>query len=656
MPKEGVLRIGSMQFRADTSVSTFDEESRSVDVTFATDTPVSRRDWDGERYEEVLSMSPKSIRMDRFKTGASLLDSHRSVGIGSVLGVTSNPRIEDGKAIVTVRFANTEEGNKAMGMVKDGILRNVSVGYNIHAVEKRNAETGKATRFTATDWEPMEVSLVPIPADSNANIRSNENEVQEVPIINFTRSIQNAHTMTPEEIEVKRLADEATANLNAEKIRKDAIALERTRVSEISTAVRAAKLDETFKDKLISDGTELDKARAAIIEELGKKSTTENTGHRIQVGTDTVEKRASGIEEAIFVRANPDVATKEQKESFMKSEFRGMSLIDMARKCIEENGGNTTGLTKEEIAKRAFGADSTRTSGGANSISDYPVILGNLMNRTLRQMYELQPRTFQEFSRQSSFKDFRPVYRVQLGDVGTFQTVLEGGEYQRTTMSEYKESYAPTKSGIIMPLTWEAMVQDDLDAFSRIPMSIAQKAAQLQSDLVYAILTGNPNMADGNALFSSAHSNVAAANAAIGVQSLSDTRKLLRKQKSPGNNFLNIEPKYLLVAPELEQQADQYTSSNFSPLQSSTINPSYNTRLTPIIENRLSALNNGLSWFMMASPGSIDTIEYSFLEGNGELFTEQRLGFDVDGLELKARMVFGCKAIDWRGMAKNIGA
>ena len=52
----------------------------------------------------------------------------------------------------------------------------------------------------------------------------------------------------------------------------------------------------------------------------------------------------------------------------------------------------------------------------------------------------------------------------------------------------------------------------------------------------------------------------------------------------------------------------------------------------------------------------VDTVEYAYLEGEQGLFTERREGFEVDGVEIKARHVFGAKAIDWRGMYKNAGA
>ena len=64
----------------------------------------------------------------------------------------------------------------------------------------------------------------------------------------------------------------------------------------------------------------------------------------------------------------------------------------------------------------------------------------------------------------------------------------------------------------------------------------------------------------------------------------------------------------------------------------------------------------GNSWHLAATPTLVDTIEYAYLEGEEGLFTETRQGFEVDGLQIKARHVFAAKAIDWRGLYKNAGA
>jgi hypothetical protein len=125
----------------------------------------------------------------------------------------------------------------------------------------------------------------------------------------------------------------------------------------------------------------------------------------------------------------------------------------------------------------------------------------------------------------------------------------------------------------------------------------------------------------------------------------------MRNQKGiDGKDFLNLSPEYLITGPANEQLALQYTSTQFTANVAGSVNV-WAGLTKPIIEPRIT----GNAWYFAASPNAIDTVEYSFLEGEGELFTTQREGFEVDGVEIKARMVFGAKAIDFRGLGKNPG-
>ena len=82
--------------------------------------------------------------------------------------------------------------------------------------------------------------------------------------------------------------------------------------------------------------------------------------------------------------------------------------------------------------------------------------------------------------------------------------------------------------------------------------------------------------------------------------------------------------------------------------------PSWIQSLVKIVEGRLDAVANGTTnWFLSCDPSQMDTIEYCYLEGQQGIFIETRQGFDVDGVEIKARLDFAAAAIDYRGLAKN---
>jgi HK97 family phage prohead protease len=149
------------------------EASRTIEATFSSGAPVKRDTWlDGE-YTEVLSMDPKAIRLDRMNRGAAFLDSHDYCGgtramLGTV--VPNTVRVEGGKLVGQVKFSKSEEGERAFQDAKDGILRNLSVGYLVHKYEIDDTTT-PPTR-TVTDWEPHEISAVAIPADPKSQFRS----------------------------------------------------------------------------------------------------------------------------------------------------------------------------------------------------------------------------------------------------------------------------------------------------------------------------------------------------------------------------------------------------------------------------------------------------------------------------------------------------
>jgi hypothetical protein len=233
-----------------------------------------------------------------------------------------------------------------------------------------------------------------------------------------------------------------------------------------------------------------------------------------------------------------------------------------------------------------------------------------------------------------------------------FDKIGEGGEYKYANFSDSAEKYSLSKYGKIIAITWEAIVNDDLSAFSRIPVMISEEAAALEGDLVYAALIGNPLMGDGVTLFHANHKNLAGSAGAISDVTLGAGRAAMRKQTGANGRVLNLAPEILIVGPDKEAEALKYTSSNFVAAKSVDINPAYNTSLNVVVDNRVS----GNQWYLASTPARVDTVEYSYLEGENGLFTTRREGFEVDGVEIKARHVFAAKAIDHRGVYKNSGA
>jgi hypothetical protein len=162
-------------------------------------------------------------------------------------------------------------------------------------------------------------------------------------------------------------------------------------------------------------------------------------------------------------------------------------------------------------------------------------------------------------------------------------------------------------------------------------------------------------MGDGVALFHATHANLSGTSDAIAIAPIGAGRAAMRVQKGvDGTTLLNIAPRYLIVPAAKETIADQFVSTNLLASQSSNVNP-FAGRLSVIAEPRLDAAS-AVSWYLAASPDQIDIIEYAYLEGEEGPIVESRVGWEVDGLEIKCREDFAAKAIDFRGLYKNPGA
>jgi hypothetical protein len=196
------------------------------------------------------------------------------------------------------------------------------------------------------------------------------------------------------------------------------------------------------------------------------------------------------------------------------------------------------------------------------------------------------------------------------------------------------------------------MVNDDLGMLARIPQSFGYAAAAMEGDVVYNLLLSNPPMSDGNPVFCAAHGNLATAGP-IDLPGMEAARLLMRTQTSPEGQPLNLTPSFLIVGPKQEVAALQLTASLVVPTTLGTAIPVALKSVEVVVDARITDLR----WYLAASPLAIDTVEYATLAGAGEgPQLEARDGFEIDGIELKAREDFAAAVTDWRGMVLNPGA
>lgn len=604
-------------------------EDRTATLTWYTGASVRRYDSRGA-YEMRFSMEPGAVRMGRLASGsAPLLNSHRDYTVDDVIGVITQAWIENGQGKAIVRFSRRADVDPIWQDVQDGILRNASMGVAIHAVQDVTPQGSATRQVLVTDWEPEEVSLVPIGADPGAGLK-----------------LQAGNS--PEEVDmaepiVDPAREDARSEVNLEAERQAAAAAERARIREIDRIAVATGLDEALVVQHIESGTSVEEFRRVALDELAKRSEAAPIRSATVVVTrDEADTRRAGMTAALLHRYDPAAFPLEND---LGRDWTGLTLLDLARECLELTGTRTRGMPRHEIARLAL------------STSDFPAILADAANKTLRRAYEAYPRTFLPFSRQRTASDFKAIHSVQLGEAPSLERVNEKGEFTYGSIAESKETYKLATYGRVVSITRQVIVNDDLGAFTRIPASFGVAAATLESDTVWGIITSNPPMSDGTPLFHANHNNlITGGSSALSLTALGAAMAAMAKQKGlDGKTTLNVQARYIVVPVALQLTAFQLVASNLAPAQSANVVPEYIRALTPIAEPRLDAASS-TAWYLMASPDQIDTIEYAYLEGQNGVYIETRQGFEVDGIEIKARLDFGAKAIDWRGLQKNAGA
>lgn len=171
---EKLIELPRMTRGVEVRASTFDEEKRTIEMVWTTGATVRRNSWIDGPYDESLVVSTKAIRLERLNAGAPLLNSHNGYDLEGVIGSVVSARIENGVGIATVKLSGEAEDAAIVNKIRDGIIRNISVGYRVHAIEKQERDDGSVPLWTITDWEPLELSAVPIPADAGAQFRAED--------------------------------------------------------------------------------------------------------------------------------------------------------------------------------------------------------------------------------------------------------------------------------------------------------------------------------------------------------------------------------------------------------------------------------------------------------------------------------------------------
>ncbi len=624
---------------------------------------------------EELEMSPNAVRMDALRSGqAPVLNTHRRGDARDVLGRVTAARLERGRGYATLQFSAAADVEAVWQRIADGTLRAVSVGYRVHRYEPRPDVATGETVHRAVDWEPFEISVVPVPVDRDAAVRAQGEQglpapaiepalPDEEPIMPETTPetpaapAPSAPPTPPQETSVTTTASApapeptraAAPDLDA--VRAEAQRAERERIAGIDAAIEAARAlvpadrIPPIRSAAVERGWSADQVRRALFDLLVTTAPKPSVPARPESGPghDDPAMLIDAMAEALAARSMPSY---QPQGNGRHAEFMGWRPSDMIGELLRARGERSVPRNPTLLAERAF-----------HTTSDFPLLLSAAANKMLLAAYAPAQPTYRQIFLRRDFRDFKPHRHLRVGDFPTLLPLLENGEIQAGTMSESQEIVLLQTFARRIRVTRPMLVNDDLGAFTDFAAAIGRRVADFENATAYGLLNSangdGPTLTTGNAAVfgtGAARANKAGAGSALDLGGLAAGRAAIMRQKTLDGLPIAIGSSMrLLVGPNQELAARQLTVS-VAATQTSNANV-FAGFVQPLVEPLIQ--NN--RWYLFSDPLSAPVYVYGYLNGaEGPQVTTGPVS-GVDGVEVSVIFDFGVGAIDWRGAWFNPG-
>ena len=627
MPGIETIKIRRPRVDAALAPETADTKERTVNAQFYSGATVRRYSWSrGGDYLLSFSMEPAHVRLESLNSGrAPLLESHSDWSTQGVLGVVEKGWIEDGAGKARVRFAKDDpDADRVWRKVSQGVLRNVSMGVTIHKLRETTKDSETVKSFEAVDWEPIEISVVPIGADPGAQMLAAQNAGEEIECeVERTGATAPLGEAMSEEIEAGQVA-----NSDAPEILK------------LASVMKDVPNASALAQDLIARGTGINEARRIFVDRMAEASAAygQTQSHHAAIARDAKDGMVQAMSEALASRYTG------QQPSERAREYTAASVAELARVLCQNAGVRVPWFGKERVIEMAM-----------HSTSDFPALVTETGNRMLLAAYVASQPAITRIARRSSAPDFRTKSALRLGGAPKLIKVPESGEVTHGNRAEARESYRLYSFARIFGITREALVNDDLGAFADFAQAYGVAAANLEAqelvDLLYGPAGFGPTMGDSVALFDSAHSNLNAAPAAISAATFSAGRLALRTARDlDGETVIECAPRYLIVPAALETTAETYLAT-IAAAEAANVNV-FAGRFELIVDPRLDG-KSATAWYLAADPAQAPVLEMAYLGDAQGPQVSSREGFEVLGLETRCVLDFGCGAVGHRGIWKG---
>lgn len=465
--------------------------------------------------------------------------------------------------------------------------------------------------------------------------------------------------------------------------KKEGTKIERTRIGGIrgvfALHIERGQEYSDLMNECIDKGVSIDRAKDALLELIGGenpepiatdyvqredagsldtvslKHVTRKSGVQNSAGHDAMDKFVEGASNALLAKGGIE-RDQEKLKVMRRNEFFAMGLPELAREYLRITGTNVSGIHDK---RTLIGEAITRAGVISHSTSDFSNLLENVASKALLQGFEEAPETWSAWCRIGNLPDFRTSSRPNMSTFGDLEIVYENGEYKYGSFSDLKETLTLATYGKLFSISRQALINDDLNAFTRIPQSMGRAANRVVGDLAYGVLTTNAALnQDSTTLFHADHSNLVApgSGAAPSVTTVGAGQTAMALQTDPTGNILNIQPAHLLVPVALKATAMTLMAAQYDPAGSAgTLTPNVVQGAADVIADARLDADDALQWYLMADQNMHDTVEVAFLDGNQTPFLESQDGWKQDGVEYKVRIDAAAGAMDFRGVYQNDG-
>ncbi len=430
------------------------------------------------------------------------------------------------------------------------------------------------------------------------------------------------------------------AQPDAATIQAAAIAFNTQRMTGINAAFAAFPQLADLKNECLADANiNAEIAKDRILAKLG-----ENTTPAASMPNRTIIHSGNGNIVGDSIRAHL-MARAGYEKAEASNGYTSYNLKELARASLGDRGIGMAGLNQMQMVALAF----------THSSSDFGNILLDVANKSVLKGWTAAQESFERFTRKGQLSDFKVSKRVGLEEFGSLRKVREGAEYKYITLGDTGADIALATYGEIFSITRQCIINDDMTVLTTIPEKMGAAAKATIGDLVFAILTGNPLMADGKNLFHADHKNLG--SGVPSAESLAVLAELMESQTTGGKNprALNIMPEFVLCPPNLKRTLTQIIKS--SSVKGADINAGIANPMQDfaevISESRLKLVSDK-AYYLAAGQGN-DTIEVAYLDGIDTPYIEQQQGFTVDGVATKVRIDAGVAPLDYRGLVKSTG-